>query len=318
MVKFIPVQCQDFKYPSDADVNPQIQERSANFFRDTIKKPTLDYLSLHTDPPKVWSGIQRNKILSSEFLKEFPSILENMFDSGRSCFSKLWCDDKKWCKDFADFLVRLTEGIKPEYIKIIEIHPPFDTYCNSLETFIERYQTFEEETLKKFPSSIICIENRYTHSRKRKFGKFILSTNTDIIQLTELISKSHLKLKLVIDVPQLFSQHEEDENKSMSEEGMIEKVLTPIKDIREFISSTHIWGKTIDGVHNADLNTYFCNNQRVKECFLREIYKLFDDGKARYFLPEVLSKNEEMSVKQSIGSIVKDLKKAGIKFVKHD
>ena len=315
MVKFIPVQCQDHKYPLYFKPKPKIQERTSNFFRTNIKKQTLRYLSLHTDPPKVWSGKQRDKILSSQFLKEFPSILDNMIDSGNSCVSKLWCDDKKWSKDFSSFLLRLTEGIEPERIKIIEIHPPFDKYCNSLKTFIERYKTFEEETLKNFPSSCICIENRYTHPRKKKFGKFILSTNTEIIQLTELISKSHLKLKLVVDIPQLFSQHEENENKLILEEGMIEKILTPMRDIRDFIISTHIWGKTIDGIHNADLNTYFRNNQRVKECFLQEICKLFDDGKARYFLPEVLSHNDEMSVEESIESIVKDLRKVGIEFV---
>jgi hypothetical protein len=88
-----------------------------------------------------------------------------------------------------------------------------------------------------------------------------------------------------------------------------------LRDIRDFITSTHIWGKTIGGVHNADLNTYFSNDQKVKDCFLQEIYKLFDDGRARYFLPEVLSSNAEMSVEQSMESIVKDLIKGHIDFV---
>lgn len=304
---------QNYNYPSY--IKPKIQERRANFFRTTIEKTRLRYLSLHTDHPKVWSGKPREKILSSEFLKEFPAILKNMFDSGHYCVSKLWCDDKEWIKDFSGFLVRLTEGIEPQRIKIIEIHPPFDTYCNSLETFIERYKTFEEEILKNFPSAIVCIENRYNNPKTRKFGKFILSTNKDIIKLTKLISESHLKLKLVVDIPQLFSEHEQYENKLISEKGMIEKVLTPMMDVRDFIASTHIWGKTSDGVHNADLNTYFSNNQRVKNCFLEEIRKLFDDGTVRYFLPEVLSSNDEMSVEESIQSIVNDLRNTGIVFV---
>jgi len=218
-------------------------------------------------------------------------------------------------KDFSSFLVRLTEGIEQQRIKIIEIHPPFDTYCNSLEIFIERYKTFEEEVSKNFPAAVICIENRYNAPKKSKYGKFILSTNKDIIKLTKLISESHSKLKLVVDIPQLFSEHEKIENKLILEEGMIEKVLTPMRDIRDFIASTHIWGKTIDGMHNADLNVYFSNNQGVKNCFLQEIHKLFDDGAARYFLPEVLSPNAEMSVEKSIESIVNDLKNAGIEFV---
>jgi hypothetical protein len=239
-----------------------------------------------------------------------------MLDLGNSCVSKLWCDDKRWSKDFSGFLVRLTEGIEPQRIKIIEIHPPFDTYCNSLETFIERYKTFEEEMSKNFPSTIICIENRCNTPHNSKFGKFILSTNKDIIKLTKLISESHLKLKLVVDVTQLFSEHYQ--HKLISEEWMIEPVLAPLRDIRDFITSTHIWGKTIKKPHNADLNIYFSNNQRVKNCFLREICKLFDDGKTRYFLPEVLTRNDEMSVEESIESIVNDLRNAGIKFVEHE
>jgi len=305
MVKFIPVQNQDYKYPSDSGITPEIQERKANFFKTAIKKTSIRYISLHTDPPVFWREPQRSEILSSEFLKDFPSILSNMHDTGRRCFSKLWCDDKEWSKDFSRFLLRLTDGIQPQWIKIIEIHPPFDRYCNCLESFVERYAVFEEITLKNFPSACMCIENRYTHSGRRPFGKFILSTNTDMIRLTELISKYHLKLKLAVDIPQLFSQHEENENKSISEEGMIEKILAPMKDIREFIVYTHIWGKTIDGVHNADLTTYFSKNQKLKDCFLQEICKLFDDGKARYFLPEVSSEDY-------IKSIVMDLMGVGI------
>jgi hypothetical protein len=311
MVKFIPVKCQDYKYPSD--INPQIQERSANFLRNNIEKTNLQYLSLHTDPPMVWSEKPREKILASEFLKEFPAILKNMLDSGHACVSKLWCDDKKWSKEFAGFLVRLTEEIEPQRIKIIEIHPPFDTYCNSLETFIERYKPFEEEISKKFPSATICIENRCNTPHNSKYGKFILSTNEDIIKLANLISRSSIKLKLVVDVPQLFSEHYK--HKLISEEGMIEQVLTPLRDIRDFIASTHIWGKTNKKPHNADLNIYFGKNQSVTNCFLHEICKLFDDGKARYFLPEVLFRNNEMTVEESIESIVNDLRKVGIKFV---
>ena len=43
MVKFIPVQCQDYEYPSDI-IKPIIQERSANFFRTDIKKTNFRYM----------------------------------------------------------------------------------------------------------------------------------------------------------------------------------------------------------------------------------------------------------------------------------
>ena len=97
----------------------------------------------------------------------------------------------------------------------------------------------------------------------------------------------------------------------MLSERMIKEVLEPIRDIRDYVSSTHIWGKDNTGVHNADLNTYFNNDQRVKNYFLQEICQLFDDGKARYFVPEV---NKTILVQ----SIVNDLRKAGIEFVESE
>jgi hypothetical protein len=125
-----------------------------------------------------------------------------------------------------------------------------------------------------------------------------------------LISKSGLKLKLVVDIPQLLSEH--CGNKLLSERE-IKDVLHPIRDARENVSSTHIWGYNINEqrAHDADFNTYFNNRKELKNCFLQEIYKLFDDGKARYFVPEV---NETAQVK----SIVKDLRDAGVEFVEPD
>lgn len=320
MVKFIPVQCQSYKYHPSI----KIQERSANFFnffehKKDLQKRDPHYLSLHTD--HCYRGLKKI-FIASQLPNEFPSLSENVSISRDRCMTKLWLNET-WSKEFASFILRFTEGIDPERIKIIEIHPPFDKYCDSLDTFINRYKIFEDEVLRKFPSVTICIENRYNNPRTEKYGNFILSTNKDIINLKKLISDNHLKLTFVVDVPQLFSEHEQCENKSILEEGMIEEVLTPLREIRDFISGVHIWGKTTtkgrngkpkNGVHNADLTAYF-KNEKVKKCFLREICKLFDDGKPRHFLPEVFSKNDEMSAEESIESIVNDFKKEeGVKF----
>ncbi len=313
MVKFIPIQCQNHKYSSFI---PQIQERSANFFnfykhKKDIQNTAVRYLSLHTDHG--YRGLN-TIFIASELQNEYPSISKHVVELRDRCMAKLWCDDKEWSNDFSNFIAKLAEG-REHKIKIIEIHPPFKEYCDSLETFIERYKPFEEKVLNKFPSATICIENRFNNLRTKKFGQFILSVNEDIIKLTKLISDNHLRLKLVLDIPQLFAEHYDD--KLISEGWMISKVLGPLRDIRSFIHSTHIWGKTDNGVHNADLNIYFNNNLKVKECFLREICKLFDDSIPRYFLPEVLSKNEEMTVEESIESIMSDLRnpKLDIKFV---
>jgi len=309
MVRFIPIRYSSTVYPPD--IIPMIQETTANFFnffkhKKALQETALPYLSLHTDPG--YRG-KKEMFLSSELPNEFPVISENVSDFGSRCVSKLWFNDKKWGKEFAGFLVRLTEGMEHSRIKVIEVHPPFDTSCGSLETFLEIYATFEEEVLKEFPSAIINIENRCNPDPKRKGGRFLLSTNDDIIKLSELISKSDLKLQLVVDIPQLFSEHYG--NILLSEE-MIKKVLAPIRKIRGHISGTHIWGYDINkgkgGQHSADLNTYFNNDEKLKNCFLQEVCNLFDDGKARYFVPEVGSNH-------AVQSIVDDLREVGIEFV---
>lgn len=311
MVKFIPVRYARTKYPDD--IKPKIQETTANFFnffkhKKSLQKTALPYLSLHTDPS--YRG-KKDMFLSSEVLNQFPVISKNVFDFGSSCVSKLWFNEK-WGKEFSGFLVELTEGIERQRIKVIEVHPPIDAYCDSLETFLKIYATFEEEALKEFPSAIINIENRCNPNPKRKGGKFLLSRNNDIIKLSNLISKSDLKLKLVIDIPQLLSEHC---GNNLLSQKQIKNVLAPIREIRESISSTHIWGYNIKkeegGQHGADFNTYFNNDEMLKDCFLQEICKLFDDGKKRYFVPEVGSSN-------AVQSIVNDLRNAGVVFVEPD
>lgn len=311
MVKFIPVRYAHTKYPDD--IKPKTQETTANFFnylrhKESVQKTVLPYLSLHTDPG--YRG-KREMFLSSEALKQFPTISKNVFDFGSSCVSKLWFNEK-WSKEFSSFLVGLTEGIDRQRIKVIEVHPPIDTYCDSLDTFLKIYAAFEEDALKEFPSAIINIENRCNPDPRRKGGKFLLSRNNDIIKLSNLISTSGLKLKLVVDIPQLLSEHH---GNNLLSEKRIKDVLVPIREIREFISSTHIWGYNINkekgGQHGADFNIYFNNDENLKDCFLQEICKLYGDGKKRYFVPEVGSTT-------AVQSIVRDLRNAGIEFADPD
>jgi hypothetical protein len=212
MVKFIPVRYQKYNYPPIPNTEPKIQEITANFFnffkhKETLQETDLSYhLSLHTDP-----GYRGNKdlFISSKLLKEFPVLSRNVTDFGKTCISKLWCN-KEWSEEFAHFLIKLTEGIDRQRVKVIEIHPPFDIDYNSRDTFIEIYKIFEDEALKEFPSTIINIENRCNPNIKKKGGKFLLSSTDDIKELSDLISKSPLKLKLqlIVDIPQLLSEHQ--------------------------------------------------------------------------------------------------------------
>ncbi|MBN1365106.1 MAG: hypothetical protein JW976_09915 [Syntrophaceae bacterium] len=138
MVKFILVQSQKYKNPSSS--NSQIQERSANFFNFFEHKKDLQknaphyphYLSLHTD--HCYRG-RKELFLASELPNEFSSLSENVSISSYKCMPKLWLNEA-WSEEFSRFIFKLTEGIDPKRIKIIEIHPPFDKYCDSLKTFI--------------------------------------------------------------------------------------------------------------------------------------------------------------------------------------
>ena len=313
MVKFIPVRYSIKNYPSN--IVPKIQETTANFFnffkhQKAIQATTLPYLSLHTDPG--YRG-KRYLFLSSELPNEFPVISANVTEFGSRCVAKLWSNDKKWGEEFADFLVKLTDGIDHSRIKVIEVHPPFDTSCGSLENFLEIYAVFEKRVIKEFPSVTINIENRCNPDPKRKGGTFLLSNSKEIIKIAQLLAKTDSKLQLVIDIPQLLSEHYG--NVLLSEE-MIKEALTPIREIRDRISGVHIWGYNISkgtgGQHGADFNTYFNNDEKLKICFLQVIRKLFDDGKPRYFVPEVGST-------AAVHSIVNDLiRYAGVEFVESE
>lgn len=301
MVKFIPVKYSDIEYPDY--IKPKIQEISAAFGREKLEKTNrLPYLSLHTDPGYPF---RKDKILSSNLLQAFPTIKSNFKDYS---ISKLWFNEE-WSKEFSGFLIKLTEGIERKRVRVIEIHPPFNSYCDSLKSFLDIYEIFEKEILKEFTSAIINIENRYTPEGSRKPGKFMLSTCEDIIELANLIVQKKLKLQLVIDIPHLFSAYYKDE---LLSEVMIRKALTPLKDIMHYVSGIHLWGsgtprihkknntKITGESHSGDFNTYFDNDQ-VKAFFLEEIKNLFNDNKARYFVPEV---NDEFYLQ----SIIDDLK----------
>jgi hypothetical protein len=304
MVYFIPVRYAHTNYPDY--IEPKIQEVTANFGREKLENTKRHpYLSLHTDPSIIWYANKRNKIISSEVLKHFPTIRKNILVLGHA---GLWCN-QKWSKEFSGFLLRQTNGIDRKRVKIIEIHTPFNNSCNNLLNFIDIYKIFEDQIMKEFPSTEILIENMFNNIRKRNFGKFLLSTTDDLLLLSNLISKSNLKLRIVLDIPQLLSEH--NGGNTLLTKKIIRNTLSPIREIRHLIKSIHIWGYDTGkqrGAHSSDFNVYFNNDKELKQFFLQEIYHLFDDGMARYFVPEVYSST-------SVHSIVNDLRSVGFVFI---
>lgn len=287
----IPIKYGRRQYPNN--IVPKIQE-IAGHFDVTVIRPTMSY-SLHTE----YSYGKRN--LTSNLIRKFQTII----NSQKNGVLQLWFNEE-WSEEFSDFIKALVNTNDPP--KIIEIHPPFNDYCKSMELFVENYKIFEHRILKIFPETEISIENRC--GTIYNGGKFLLSSNEDIIKLSKLIFTADLKLKIVIDFPQLFTEH--IGSKSLSN-ALIREILEPLNKCKDSIAGMHIWGKIIKNgrriAHQGNLNNYFHNDMNLKTTFLYGVYNLFDDAKPRYFVPEVNSTDEDLK------SIVYDFQEAGFKFI---
>ena len=287
------------QYPDT--LTPKIEEIAGHFKVTSIKlNANLDY-SLHTEYSFKAKDFNKNPLLKN---------LSKLRSSHKNDVPKLWID-KEWSKLFTIFIKRLVNKNLPP--KIIEIHPPFNDYCKSIEQFLDIYKVFEAIILKDYPKTEIFIENRY--GTMYSGGKFLISNNKDIMDLSNSLKTTNLKLKIVLDFPQLFASHKinfySDEGQNKEKMSVI---LDQLKKIREAIAGIHIWGKRKSNkgrlvAHQGDLNTLFNNNQNLKEVFLSKIYDIFNDGQTRYFVPEVNSGKDDLT------SIVNDFLKAGFKFV---
>lgn len=258
------------RYPEGKE--PSIEEIAGHFDVKNIK-PKFNY-SLHTE----YSITKRD--FKSIHLKDCHEIKS----SNHMGIPKLWFSEK-WAKEFAKFIKSLTNGvISPA---IIEIHPPYKDYTESMDIFLERYKIFEEEILKIFPGVQIVIENRYKSYYNP--SQFLISKIDDLKILIEGLEKKKVRLRIVLDIPQLFSAH----NIGLEESKMIE-LLDRIRDLREYIAGIHVWGKTKkpDGkttAHTGDLNTFFQFNSEIKTLFLQKLRESFNDQKERYLVLEVNS-----------------------------
>lgn len=317
MPKLIPVAYNRKKYPPE--IMPKLIEIPAHFDCKPLSDTEMEY-SLHTE----YSYNKRNFI--SDACAGFKAI--RAADEGG--VPKLWFN-KEWVSDFLCFLVNFVGNNKPP--KIIEIHPPFDDYCPTIEKFIEIYKDFEKEVLSIWPKVLILLENR--SGTKYRNGNFLISNLGDLKQLIIMIEAHHLELRIALDIPQLFQAHNLDFFRGRDLQNGLLRILDELYAIRDYIESIHIWGKCIGknnrpSSHMGTLDSYFgmipckeisaqfVSNSKtealeyvadLKSIFLKELYRLFDDGKVRYFLPEVNSKNEHLF------SIVKDLQDAGFEFI---
>jgi hypothetical protein len=306
MSKLIPVIYKNMNYPSH--IKAKIHEVSGNFYKEKliVKSP----YSLHTEPSSV------PKKFNSKIVREFKHIKK----AQKGNIAQLWYD-KKWAKEFFLYIKWLIgSNIPPE---ILEIHPPFKDYCGSFEKFLSIFKVFYKKFKREYPTTTIVIENRF--GTRYKDEKFILSTRSDILEFCDVLkNNSDINLKIVLDYPQIFSAETKIEKKAVNWMGsnplqLVEEIIKfnlNLKKYRKLIGGFHIWGKLRSGnrwiPHAGDLDTFFSDNKILKKNFLSSVSSTFNDGIARYFVPEVNSGVTHFH------SIITDMENAGFIFTKNN
>jgi hypothetical protein len=285
MAKFIPVNYRGKVYP--AGIGCSVTEVAGHMDKKSID--SSGQYSLHTE----YSYGPRK--LNSPILLHHPVLK----DANKRGVPQLW-KNEAWSINFFEFIQALVgDGTPPE---VIEIHPPFDDYCSSIDLFLDIYETFEKRVFEVYSSTTICIENRA--GTVYHGGNFLISKIDSLSQLCEGIRHRELQLRLAIDYPQLFTAEHYN-----LEQFPINRFIEHHRSLEQhkpLISSIHIWGKTKRAksgwtAHFGDLNNLFCNNFLVKRSFLDYVVAFYNDDKPRYFVPEVNSSASDLQ------SIVNDL-----------
>ena len=305
MVKLIPVQYDKITYPNG--VHCEIKEESAPLSIPHLKRFAPKY-SLHTDP-----SASRRVPIDSEFLKEFPTLRKRCVEG----IPQLWFN-KQWAEEFADFIKKVVDKNRPP--AIIEIHPPYKDYCNSMQHFLENYRVFEERILSFYPKTEILVENRYGTKYTR--SPFLISSYRDVVDFVSQLEKTtpKLKLGLVLDFPQLLAESRMLRPKNDKTKEMLPEMFTSLKSCKSRIRSVHLWGprKIKDdgnfmGVHKEDLNGLFQWHEGMKKVFLEELNELLRDIPSCYFVPEVGARTKE-ETDTKVNAIVNDLVSSGFVF----
>ena len=172
--------------------------------------------------------------------------------------------------------------------------------------FISVYSLFEEHILTAFPNVKILIENR--SGSVYHGGRFVVSKMKECVELCNQIAQNNLRLRIAFDIPQIFTAHNAKTEKKIC--ALMDEAIS----IREYIGGTHLWGKRRSAsgrkvAHCGDLNSYFEDNQQLKEVFLQHFADCFDDNVPRKMVLEVNSGNDDLQL------IISDLQSVGVRFV---
>jgi hypothetical protein len=300
MAILIPIKYRGTRYQSG--INSEMREESAPFGIPRLKKFPSKY-SLHTD-------LSRRPQKDFTFLDEFQTIKMSYAER----IPQLWFNER-WAEEFSLFIKRVVDQNSPPLI--IEIHPPYRDYCPTIERFLESYRVFEERISSFYPGTEILIENRY--GSRYKGGAFLISSSGDISDLINHLQGTELRLGVVIDFPQLFSQMGMGNMTDEELETTLKDIFVSLKGGRRRIKGIHLWGPkrivrgNFKGVHQEDLNGLFQKKESMKRVFLKGFYELLNDDVPRYFIPEVGSNGVEENSKK-VKSIVDDLLSVGFVF----
>lgn len=293
MMRLIPVCYHKKTYP--APISAELVEMASHMDKASLGRITGKY-SLHTE----YSYTKRR--FDTELIRLFPVLCE----AQQNGIPLLW-KNEVWAEQFAQFLIRL---VGPNHAPtVIEIHPPFTDYCLHAGVFLKRYKIFDEIISNEYPGVSNLLENR-AGSRYRG-ASFLVSKEKSIKELCDELGNSELKLKMVIDYPQLFTA--ENFKLEAFPVSRFIQVQTSINTYRDMVGGIHLWGKKKNASgrwasHVGTLDTLFCSRNDIKNEFLVALNSGFNDNIPRYFVPEVNSGEED------IHAIVRDLLAVGASF----
>lgn len=284
--KFILIEYNGVPYPNG--FVSDIKEIAGHLDKNEIE--AAEKYSLHTE----YSYGTRK--FDTELISNFPELKT----SHKNGVPQLWKSDK-WAEEFAEFIIKLTADKNAP--TIIEIHPPFNDYCN-IDLFLEQYKIFEKRIHDICPDTIIVIENR--SGAIYKGGRFVVGKAKEIVELCRKIKENNINLGVVLDFPQLLTAENIDTLKFNTAKYF--NAIDEISKHRDVIKGIHIWGKKKSEsgrwvAHAGNLDTYFADNQEAKATFINGIMSVCNDKIQRFLVPEVNTGAEDLAC------IIKDILK---------
>jgi hypothetical protein len=222
--------------------------------------------------------------------------LDALQASHRRLVPELWTSIE-WAQDFAVLVTRLVAG-NPAPSQI-EIHPPFCSTSSTIDTFLERYEVFEQAIHGVYPNCGIVLENR---AGTKHPSAFIMSGSDSILTMGRALQQSSLKLGIALDLPQMFTASYGSKH-LVGLEGV--PLIERLMPIRDRIHTIHLWGRGAGGgAHGGGLEGVFLNTDAKQAC-LQALRKLICDGDSRYLVLEVRRAAD-------VAGIIQDLEGAGM------